>query len=185
MEIPSPTSPPTVDSQERIIREARADDAPAFLHYLAEVAGETENLTFGSEGLDMKIEQEAQFLEDTMLSRNNICLLALEGDRIIGSLTLRAGSRRRIAHIGEMGISVRHEYWGQGVGSALLVALLNWIREDGSTGIRKVNLVVREDNERAIALYRRFGFEVEGRESRMFSIDDQFIDGLRMGLVID
>lgn len=178
------TKTPSLETTDRIIREARPDDARELLSYIRSVGGETQNLTFGAEGIAMEIEMEAHFLEEMMLSRNSIQLLALEGDRIIGSLGFRAGKRERVAHTGEMAISVLQGYWGQGVGSALIVALLTWIRS-ADTGIRKVNLLVREDNERAISLYRKLGFVKEGRQSRMFLIDGRFIHGIHMGLEID
>ncbi|AEC02075.1 GNAT family N-acetyltransferase [Parasphaerochaeta coccoides] len=175
---------PSLETTDRIIREARPDDAKDFLSYLKTVGGESDNLTFGVEGVAMEVELEAHHLEEMMLSPNSLQLLALEDDKIIGSLTFIAGKRERIAHAGEMAISVLQEHWGQGVGSALIVAFLTWIGSAG-TGIRKVNLLVREDNERAINLYKRYGFVNEGRRSRMFLLDGQFVHGIHMGLEID
>jgi ribosomal-protein-alanine N-acetyltransferase len=56
-------------------------------------------------------------------------------------------------------IAVRQAYWGQGLGSALLAALLDAARDRGCT---EVFLEVRADNPRAHGLYRRRGFEELG-----------------------
>ena len=56
-------------------------------------------------------------------------------------------------------IAVRPAYWGQGIGSALLDALLDAARDRGCT---EVFLEVRADNPRAHGLYRRRGFEELG-----------------------
>jgi [ribosomal protein S18]-alanine N-acetyltransferase len=56
-------------------------------------------------------------------------------------------------------IAVRSVYWGQGIGSALLEALLTAARERGCA---EVFLEVRADNPRAHGLYRRRGFEELG-----------------------
>jgi putative acetyltransferase len=57
-------------------------------------------------------------------------------------------------------MGVRDDWQGKGVGSALMRAALdladNWL------GLRRLELNVHADNERAIALYRKFGFEIEG-----------------------
>lgn len=169
---------------ERVIREARSDDAEAILAYLNEVAGESENLTFEAGAFRMSVEQEATFLENLSLSNNCVYLLALEGERIIGVLSFIASERPRIAHMGEIGVSVRKECWNQGVASALFTALLNWVRTPG-TGIRKINLTVRNDNKAAISLYKKFGFVQEGVVKRLFSFNGEFIDGISMGLLID
>ena len=168
----------------RVIREATGDDAQMLLAYINDIAGESDNLTFGPGEFTMGIKEEAEFLERSLRSDNCLYLLALDGERIIGSLNFVAGSRPRVAHAGEFGISVRRECWNEGVGSALLSALLNWAQGQ-KTGIRKINLVVRADNESAIALYKKFGFVKEGKTCRLFRFDDEFVDGLHMGLCID
>ncbi len=168
----------------RIIREATGDDARALLAYVNDIAGESDNLTFGPGEFAKGVKEETEFLERTFRSTNCLCLLALDGDRIVGNLNFIAGSRPRISHAGEFGISVRRECWNQGVGSALLSALLNWAHGK-ETGIRKINLIVRADNEHAVALYRKFGFEEEGRTLRLFRFNDEFVDGIHMGLCVD
>ena len=55
----------------------------------------------------------------------------------------------------------------------------------GTGVIRKINLRVHVNNLRAIKLYERFGFKVEGRITREYSVDGQFYDNLAMGLHID
>lgn len=173
-----------MDGHARVIREARIDDAAALLAYLRQVGGESDGLTFDAKGLPFTVEQERQYLDMRMCSANNITLLALEGDRIIGSLGVDTPSFERFSHRGEMGISVLKECWGQGVGSALLEAMLSWIR-DFPTGLRKIDLTVREDNRRAIALYRKFGFRQEGTIGRFVLIGSTFYDGITMGLLLD
>lgn len=168
----------------RVIREARIDDAQALLSYLKQVGGESDGLTFDSKGIPFTIEQERAYLDMRMCSPNNITLLALEGERIIGSLGVDTPSFARLSHRGEMGISVLKECWGQGVGSALLDGMLSWIRQS-PTGLRKIDITVREDNERARSLYKKFGFKEEGVVTRLVVIDNIFYDGITMGLLID
>lgn len=74
-----------------------------------------------------------------------------------GSLLLRFGRQR---HVGEVFLFVHDEFWGRGVGRALLEALLD--HADNWYGLRRVELDVAADNSRAIALYESFGFEHEG-----------------------
>lgn len=168
----------------RIIREARIDDAKNLLAFLQKVGSESDNLTFDAKGFPFTELQEREYLDLRMCSHNNITLLALEGERIIGSLGIDTPSFERLSHRGEMGISVLKECWGQGVGSALLEGMLAWI-DEGETGLRKIDLTVREDNARALALYRKFGFRQEGRVSRLVAIGNVFYDGITMGLLLD
>ena len=82
-------------------------------------------------------------------------------------------------HVGELGMSVVKAYWGQGVGSLLLDTLLSWARQTDI--VRKINLRVRSDNGRAVALYERKGFVVEGTLTKEMFVDGEYYDLLAMG----
>ena len=168
----------------RILREATIDDAHNLLVFLKQVGGESDFLTFDAKGLPFSEEQERAYLDARIHSQTNITLLALEGERIVGTLGLDTPSTERLRHRSEMGMSVLKEYWGQGVGTSLLEAMLSWIR-DCPTGLRKIELTVREDNKRARALYKKFGFKEEGKVSRLVAIEGTFYDGITMGLLLD
>ena len=89
-------------------------------------------------------------------------LLVAEIDgKVIGNLGLHpAGTAARRRHAAAIGIMVHDAYHGQGVGSALLTAALNLA--DNWLQYSRVELTVFLDNEAAIALYKKFGFEIEG-----------------------
>lgn len=86
-------------------------------------------------------------------------LVAVENGKIIGigMLYISHGRRR---HIGELGIMIREEYYGRGVCTKLLKAILdladNWHK------LHRLQLEVYTDNKAAIKLYKKFGFEVKG-----------------------
>jgi RimJ/RimL family protein N-acetyltransferase len=83
----------------------------------------------------------------------------------------------------ELGMGVHADHRRQGVGVALIEACLDWCRD---RGCHKVTLSVFPHNEPAIALYRTFGFEVEGRQVRHFRRrNGELWDALLMGLVLD
>ena len=160
-----------------IYRKPVKEDGANMLQYLKRVGGESDNLTFGSEGIPFTIEQEENFL-DTLTQP---CIIAVESDgTIIGDGILELGSRR-ISHVAELSISVCKDYWGKGVGSTIMRMLIEEAKE---RGITKVNLKVRSDNERAKALYRKFGFEKEGYSKRMLKIGDEYFDGEYWGLIL-
>ena len=94
-------------------------------------------------------------------SPSDFVLVAMVGAEMAGNAGLhQAHSSPRRAHAMTVGLCVRQDYHGKGVGSALMGALVdladNWLN------VFRLELTVFTDNERAIALYRKFGFEHEG-----------------------
>lgn len=158
-------------------RKPIKEDAKNMLEYLKQVGGESDNLTFGKEGLPFTVEQEEEYLDKL----TSPCIVAIDDEgRIVGDGSLELGVRR-ISHSAELGISVIKEYWGKGVGSTIMKSL---IQEAKDRGITKINLKVRADNERAKALYKKFGFVKEGYSTRMLKIGDEYFDGEYWGLML-
>lgn len=154
-----------------VIGRASATDAKAVLNYLKQIGGETDNLTFGAEGLPFTAEEEADHIRQMEHSRDDVLFVAKEGDRIVGDASL-SRLPRRMQHRGDLGISVIREYWNQGVGSRLLEAVLQFAEENG---FEIVELQVRSDNAPAIHLYEKFGFQKMGTHPDFFRIGDQRI----------
>lgn len=147
-------------------------DAAAVLAYLASVGGETDNLTFGGEGLPFSVEEEASYIEGFCNSRDKIMLAAKDGDRIVSIASLER-LPYRMSHRAELGISVLREYWGQGIATAAIERLIAFAKENG---IEIIELEVRSDNSRAIRLYEKFGFQKLGTYPRFFKIKDDYCD---------
>lgn len=166
-----------------VIRTVRVDDASALIEYLDSIAADSDNLTFGPGELTITVENEAKFIQSTIDSPNQYFIVAEHKGTIIGNLNFSAGTKPRIKHQGEFGVSVRKEFWGNGVGFELINSLLNWVKETGT--ITKINLQVREDNESAIQLYKKLGFEFEGLIHRSFYIKGTYYNSYHMGLIIN
>jgi putative acetyltransferase len=104
-----------------------------------------------------------------------VVAVPLEGDDApIGCASLHRTTRPRRLHAAGIGMSVRDSWQGRGVGTALLANLLdvadNWWQ------VTRVHLEVYTDNEPAISLYAKFGFDVEGTLRR---------DAFRNGTYVD
>jgi RimJ/RimL family protein N-acetyltransferase len=169
---------------ELIVRPAGAEDAEQVISFVEQVAGESENVTFGPGEFGISLEDERVFLQQCKESVAGLLYLVAEiNGEIAGTLSFSAGKRPRTQHAGEFGISVLRRYWNQGIGSCLLTYLIDWARHTGI--IRKINLRVRVDNLAAIHLYEKQGFVREGRVSRQLYLHQEFVDSYLMGLQLD
>jgi RimJ/RimL family protein N-acetyltransferase len=86
------------------------------------------------------------------------------------------------AHSGGLGMGVLLDYRGQGVGSALLAAAINKAK---SLGLTRIELTVRENNKAAIALYKKFGFGVEGLHRNAVCSEMVYENHISMALLFE
>lgn len=91
---------------------------------------------------------------------SNYIFVALAGDEVIGHAGLHGNKNVRRQHAWGLGISVRDDWQRRGVGTRLMETLIELA--DHWLGALRIELTVFTDNVAALALYRKFGFEVEG-----------------------
>ena len=114
----------------------------------------------------MDAEQESRFLARKAESPNEIEVIALMEGKIVGTAGIDAvGAFYKLRHRAEFGVNILKEYWGLGVGRALMEACIQCAREAGYV---QLELSVVTENTRAIALYQKAGFVEFGRNPRGF-----------------
>jgi RimJ/RimL family protein N-acetyltransferase len=168
------------DGRELTIRKAVKEDAPAILEYLNLVGGESDNLLVGAGGFEMTVEEEEQYIENMNSSVASALLVGFIDGRIACDGGFTAHTKERIAHQAEMGMSVRKEFWGIGVGLCLINEMIRFARE--TEKLEMLQLETKEDNEPAKGLYRKVGFQEIGRRPKFFKIDGKYYDSIIMNL---
>ena len=162
----------------RIVTE---EDAEAYLEFFRKVVSETDNLACSPEDAEkMTVEDERDFIKAAAAS-GSVSVAAFDKDTILGSCDIRISARKRLRHRGEMGIAVRRECWGSEVAGRILSLALAEARK---RGVRKIDLTVRSDNERAKAFYKKNGFGYAGSDRMLFCIDGEYVDGERYELIL-
>ena len=159
------------------------EDAARLLRYLDEVTAETDFLALGKGELDWPEEKERRFIDDHGRADNKLLILAEIEAHIAGLLRCSGDERPRLRHAGEFGITISRAHWGLGLGAMMIRIMIEWAK--ASRVIRKINTRVHADNERALRLYKRFGFVREGVITRQFAVAGTFYDAYLMGLEID
>lgn len=158
------------------VRRARLDDAPAIARMMADPAvyPGLMQMPYGSEE-----SHRARIVDSLAPGKIDLNLVAERDDQLLGSAGLHpVGTSVRRRHAMMVGISVVHEAKGQGVGTALMQALCDYA--DRWMGVLRIELTVFADNEAAVALYRKFGFQTEGRHRGYAMRDGVYADALSM-----
>lgn len=154
------------------IEKAVPADAAELIEYLKQIGSETDNLTFGAEGLPFTAESEAAYLAQLENSRDDIMLVAKENGKIIANASINR-LPRRMCHRGEISVAVVKEHWNRGIGGRLLCRLIAFAREND---FEIIDLQVRSDNLQAIHLYEKYGFQKLCTYPEFFKVGSQYVD---------
>jgi ribosomal protein S18 acetylase RimI-like enzyme len=106
--------------------------------------------------------------------------VAVADGKVVGWCDVAVRPRSTLRHSGVLGMGVIRGHRGKGIGRALMQATLSAAK---ASGMRRIELTVRVDNEPAKRLYESFGFVTEGLCKRHMCIDGQFIDSWLMALL--
>lgn len=161
-------------------RDAIIQDAQSFLTFLEQIGSESDNLTFGQEGLGITVEQEQDYIQ-SIIDSNSVMLLALDGNEIIGNININVLTRNRLKHKAELSITVKKAYWNQGIGTELMKQALS---QSKNKNLEVISLEVRSDNKSAIHLYEKYGFTKIGTFPKFLKIDNEYIDCDLMNLYL-
>ncbi len=155
------------NGKEAWLRNGGASDGNAVYEHFNLTHAETDFLLSYPDENSYNPEQEAAFLEEKTKSRNEIEIVALVDGKVAGTAGIEAvGTKYKVRHRAEFGISVLREYWGLGLGKALATACIQCARDAGYV---QLELHVVADNKRAVSLYQSLGFVEFGRNPRGFN----------------
>jgi RimJ/RimL family protein N-acetyltransferase len=159
------------------VRPATADDVPAMVDLHARVAAE--GVWIGTEP-PVDTDRFTRLFTQSIQSDDRLRLVAVDSGRVVGNLSLDPTS----PGILYLGMTVDADYRGQGTGTAMVVVALEWAR--AQPGVHKVELEVWPHNAAGLALYRKVGFDVEGRRWRHYRRrNGELWDAILMALVLD
>ena len=113
---------------------------------------------------------------------NHYSFVAIHNHKIIGELGLQTQTNPRRKHVATMGIGVSEECRKQGVGSQLLAAAIDMT--DNWLAIKRIELQVYTDNHAAQALYKKYGFAIEGTAKSYAFRNGQYVDVYLMARVL-
>lgn len=178
---PSDTTPGAANLRVKI-RRATARDLEEFAENVRSVADEGRYL-FAEE----VTEEGKKSMGRLFKERDCLVLVAEVGEggrrRLVGSLTLdRYGHVKKTRHVRVLAMLVIKGYRGLGIGTKLVARALEWAMSQEE--VEKIVLGVFSSNLRALRLYEKFGFEVEGTRKGHYYIEGRHADEIDMALFL-
>lgn len=150
------------------LRNPGSEDAQEILQHMIITSGETENMLRYSDEITMTEEEERKYLSDIETSPDAIMVSAVIDGKIIANGGFNPVYKvDKCKHRAKFGISIQEKYWGLGIGSGIMSAILEAARQ---AGYEQLELDVVTDNLSAIALYEKFGFKIFGTNEKAFRL---------------
>lgn len=167
----------TKDGRRVIVREADANDAETIVSVINSVAAE--RVYTPIDRFPHDVDWERNYIQEHVKEKKDrlIAVAVLEG-KIVGVCDLHPGRHETNRHVGGLGMSVVKDYREIGVGTAMMKYLMDWAKDHN---VEKLYLSVFSTNRRAINLYKKFNFQVEGKRGRQYKIEGKYVDEVLMG----
>jgi putative acetyltransferase len=108
--------------------------------------------------------------------------VALLDGVVVGNLGLEVCTNPRRRHVASFGMGVKDSALGKGIGSSLLAAVIDL--SDNWLNLKRLELTVFVDNERAIKLYKKFGFKIEGESEAYAFRNGEYVSTYHMARVV-
>ena len=174
MEIFHPHYVTLKNGRAALVRFVEPRDAEALIDCVNEIGSEMVYIM--TEKLPHSPAEEEEILR-RIDRRVSLFLVATVDGRLVASADVHQGRPSKSRHTGSLGIAIRREARGQGLGKAMMEDMIRWSR---SVGIKKLTLGVFETNAPAISLYRECGFREEARLKGQVVIAGRPVDEILM-----
>ena len=163
------------DGRRWTMRPARPTDGRALARLFAEVRREGRWLITAPGAVSEP--SEGFWIAEMIRAAEHLVLVAEADGEVVGNVLVSVDRGVATEHIGVLSITIASDWRDVGIGTEMVSAAQRWGRE---RGLRKLSLGVFPDNERAIAVYEKQGFVVEGRRRMQYRTGDAFRDELLM-----
>lgn len=163
------------------IREIRESDAEEFLELSKQTDEETQFMLVEPDERHTTVEEEREHIKSILSKKNQVILVAENDGQLVGRIAAIGGNFRRNKHSVHIVIGILQSFTGQGIGTRLFTELERWAREHG---IHRLELTVMVHNERAIGLYKKIGFEIEGTKQHALFVNGTYVDEYLMAKLL-
>lgn len=156
-------------------------DASEFLSLLSKLDTETTFMMLEPGERSTNVADQRERIREIISRDNRAIFVARNGKALVGYIAALGGSARRNRHCAHVVIGVIKQFAGHGVGTMLFQKLELWAR---TAKIHRLELSVMIHNERAIGLYKKMGFNIEGTKTHSLSVDSEYVSEYYMARLL-
>lgn len=153
-----------------VIRKPKLEDAESIINVMSIADTETLFLARNPGEFSTSVNREREIITNILNDKDVAWFVAVYEDKVIGQCSVglvRKSARYR--HRAEVAFVILKEYWNLGIGGKMMEECIKWCKDKGVT---QMELDVVKDNNKAIKMYRDFGFEITGIISKALHYQD-------------
>jgi len=153
-----------------IIRKPTVEDAEAIIHVMTVADTETLFLARNPGEFRTPVERERQIIENVLADTDSTWFVAEYDNQVVGQCSVGLVRRNaRYRHRAACAFVILKDYCNLGIGGRMMEECIHWCHEHSVT---QLELDVVKNNERAVNMYRNFGFEIIGTKERALKYPD-------------
>lgn len=159
------------DGRTAVLKNPEEGDGAKFLDYITTACKETDFLLRTPEEWEgVAVESEERWIQRGRESDSTLMIACYVDGAVVGNCEISFRGGKKAGHRSVIAIAVLQKYWGLGIGSAMMAELIKAAR--AHDGCEIVELEFIEGNDRARALYEKFGFEIIAERPNAFKQRD-------------
>lgn len=163
------------------IRKAENRDAEQIVEVIKN-AEDSGFMMFNPGERQISIESFAKFIEVLNANEKSGVFIACKEQEILGYVIVQHEKPQRVSHRAYLVAGVHSASRGKGVGEALFTHVVEWVK---TVNLHRLELTVIAENEPAVALYQKMGFEIEGVKRDSLFINDGYVDEYYMSKLFE
>jgi RimJ/RimL family protein N-acetyltransferase len=175
-------NPSAIEHNNILIREVQEEDAKGLVKLFLLLDQETDFMMLEPGERQTNLDDQKKIIRQFLSNKNQAMIVVECKGEHIGFIVATAGVCRRNQHNSSLVLGVAKEWWGQGIGTRLLDNIEQWA---ANNHIHRLELTVMKDNSRALALYKKIGFIVEGEKRDSLRVNGVYVEEYYMSKLLD
>lgn len=167
-----------LEGKKVVIRYPEMRDTEDLMNFVNSLAKEKSKIAM-TEEIDWEEELEKHSANLKKIEKGERVQLVPEvGEKVVGSASVKKGKYGATEHTGRLALALKKEFRGKGLGSKLMELIISEAKD--KLDIEILSLEVFENNQAAINLYKKFGFERSGKIKDGLKEDGEYRDKIIM-----
>lgn len=162
------------------IRERIVDDVGRFCEFITKLDNEAQYMLCEKDERNVSKDIIKRNIEN-IIDNNDACYIALNENIIIGFIIAVREKFIRTKHSSKIVVGILEDYCSHGIGYELFQNAFKWAE---TNGIKRLELTVITENTRAVNLYKKLGFKIEGLKEMSTLINGKYYDEYYMAKLL-